>query len=64
MIDNFTFERGGDLYTWYYNDQFVEVPYVIENTPLAAAHIADEIIDFEKKVLQDIRHHNSLKLKH
>ena len=55
ILRNFNYERGGDLYNWYYNDHFERLPYAIENSPLTSDNISEEIISFEKEVLKDIR---------
>ena len=65
MIKNFEFKRGGDLFAWYYNDHFEVNPtdlYLgqwlthIEHSAAVTDQIAEEIIKFEKRILQDIRY--------
>lgn len=55
MIDNFNFQRGGDMYAWYYGDQFERFPYDTDNSPFVNTNISKEILDFEKAVLMDLR---------
>ena len=54
LLDNFSYERGGDMYSWYYADQFERFSSQIVNEPRTPTNISKEIIDFEKTVMRDI----------
>ena len=60
----FDFQRGGDLYAWYLNDQFEVDPtdvYLdqwltqLGHSGLVTDKIAREIKKFERRILHDIR---------
>ena len=55
MFDEFTIKRFGDLYAWYYGDQFVRNADDAAMGPKADSEISQEIIDFEKYVLKILR---------
>ena len=65
LIQNFEFKRGGDLYAWYLNEEFEVDPTDVfinqwltqtDHSASVTDEIAEEIIRFEKSILQDIRY--------
>ena len=55
MVTSFDMQRGGDVYSWYYTDHFEQFPADIENQPRTSEPISEEIKNFEKALLHDIR---------
>ena len=55
MFDEFPGKRFGDLYSWYYGDQFVRNVDDAAIGPKADSEISQEIIDFEKHFLKLLR---------
>ena len=53
MIDQFDIKRFGDVYTWYYYEQFQGDAAVMSTVPYS--YFPDEVIAFEKLILADLR---------
>ena len=54
LFENFEFQRGGDMFSWYYNKYFETSPDVAFTNPATPDNIVKEITAFEKKVLKEI----------
>ena len=54
MIDQFDIKRFGDIYTWYYYEQFQAAPPVMSTWPYYYYNQA-EVIALEKQILADLR---------
>ena len=55
MMEKFEITRLGDVLSWYYGDQFLTHPSNISRDPKSESEISEEIINFEKLVLQELR---------
>ena len=55
MMETFPIRRLGDVYSWYYHDQFQREPDHISTKPRSPPHIGREIINFERDLLKDLR---------
>ena len=54
LIDNMDFTRGGDVWSWYYNEFFERLPFMSPSTPRVNKDIASEMISFEKEILSNL----------
>ena len=54
LIENMDFTRGGDVWSWYYNEFFESFPFMGPSTPRVAKDIAKEMISFEKEILSNL----------
>ena len=54
------FERGGDMWSWYYNEYFERLPHESPSTPRVKRELSEEIRDFEREILQNISNTNVL----
>ena len=54
LIENMDFTRGGDVWSWYYNEFFESLPFMGPSTPRVAKDIAKEMISFEKEILSNL----------
>ena len=48
------FSRGGDMWSWYYNEFYERLPFESPSTPRVMKEIAVEMINFEKEILSNI----------
>ena len=48
------FSRGGDVWSWYYNEFFERLPFMSPSTPRVNKDIAMEMISFEKEILSNL----------
>ena len=55
-MENFNFTRGGDLFTWYYNDHMKRSPEDIRHEPNVETSVSKEIIDFDKELMKEFRY--------
>ena len=55
MIENFDIQRGGDLYSWFYNDEITRKPTDISFSPKLNQELMEEINTFEKEILKKLR---------
>ena len=54
LIENMDFTRGGDVWSWYYNEFFESFPFMGASTPRVSKDIAKEMISFEKEILSNL----------
>ena len=54
LIENMDFTRGGDVWSWYYNEFFERLPFMSPSTPRVNKEIASEMISFEKEILSNL----------
>ena len=60
-MDNFNFSRGGDLFTWYYNDHMKRPPEDIKVVPNVPLEISREIIELDKELIKEMRYVDTFK---
>ena len=52
--DHFKFQRGGDMFAWYYNNIFDRGPAEVQAIPNVPNDIAEELLAFDRDILKDI----------
>ena len=55
QMENFTFDRGGDLYTWYYNNVYSREYNDVQTKSAVSEEIDEEMKNFEKEMLKELR---------
>ena len=55
-METFNFTRGGDLFTWYYNEHMRRSPEDMRQEPNAPTSVSKEIIDFDTELMKELRY--------
>ena len=55
-MENFNFTRGGDLFSWYFNDHMKRTPEDIRHEPNVDSTVSREMIEFDKDLMKELRY--------
>ena len=55
-METFNFTRGGDLFTWYYNEHMRRSPEDMRQEPNAPTSVSTEIINFDMELMKELRY--------